>query len=190
MARPREFDRATVLEQAMAVFWERGGFDRTSISELTSAMGISSPSLYGAFGGKQSLFDEVVASYAERPSAPVVQSITAPTAREVAERMLEAAVQDYTSEEHPPGCLINADPLLGARRDEGRTVIADRLEHAVGTGDLPGHDDPEDLAEFLVVLLNGLAARARDGVPRERLRAVADIALRAWPDAGTRATSD
>jgi hypothetical protein len=32
-----------------------------------------------------------------------------------------------------------------------------------------------------VVLLNGLAARARDGVSQVRLRAVVEIALRAWP---------
>lgn len=74
----------------------------------------------------------------------------------------------------------DAAPALADRRNEGRAVIADRLKHAE---DLPKSADPVDLAEFTVVLLNGLAARARDGVPREQLRAVADIALRAWPDA-------
>src|SRR4051812_41900844 len=39
MARPRGFDRATALHRAMTAFWEHGGFDRTSISRLTAAMG-------------------------------------------------------------------------------------------------------------------------------------------------------
>jgi AcrR family transcriptional regulator len=143
-------------------------------------MGISPPSLYGAFGGKQGLFDEADASYAQRPSTPVAHAITAPTARDVMEQVLDLAVDEHTSDEHPLGCLINSGPLLADRRNEGRAVIADRLKH---DEDLPKSADPVDLAEFIVVLLNGLAARARGDVPREQLRAVADIALRAWPDA-------
>ncbi|MET0698826.1 MAG: TetR/AcrR family transcriptional regulator [Mycobacterium sp.] len=178
MARPREFDRATALHQAMHTFWEHGGFDRTSISQLTAAMGISSPSLYAAFGGKQGLFDEAVARYAERPTMPVAQALTESSGREFLSRTLELAVAEYTSDEHPLGCLINADPLLADRRTEGRAVIADRLKQA---DDLPEATDPDDFAEFLVVLLNGMGARARDGVSPDRLRAVADIALRVWP---------
>ncbi|BBY28717.1 TetR/AcrR family transcriptional regulator [Mycolicibacterium sediminis] len=179
MARPREFDRATALHDAMNLFWQRGGYDRTSVSQLTAAMGISSPSLYGTFGGKRELFDEAVTQYAQRPNAPVAQAISAPTAREVVARMLEGAVAEYTDPDHPLGCLINADPSLGDRRDEGRALIADRLDRAARDGDLPADVDPDALAEFLVVLLNGLAGRARDGVPRERLLAVTDIARRA-----------
>lgn len=181
MARPREFDRANALHQAMELFWERGGFDRTSVSELTSAMGISSPSLYAAFGGKRGLFDEAVEQYAQRPTVPVAQAISAPTAREFVEGLLDLAVHEYTSDEHPHGCLINSDPMLGERRDEGRAVIADRLRRAADQGDLSDFVGVDALAEFIVVLLNGLAARARDGVSREELRAVADVALRAWP---------
>lgn len=182
MARPREFDRATALDKAMDLFWERGGYDRTSVSDLTAAMGISSPSLYGTFGGKRELFDEAVAQYAQRPNAPVVQAISAPTAYEVVAQMLEKAVVEYTDPSHPLGCLINSDPLLGDRRDEGRALIADRLGRAADDGDLPADVAPDDLAEFLVVVLNGLAARARDGVPRERLLAVTEVARRALAD--------
>ena len=50
------------LERAMEVFWARG-YAGTSISELTEAMGINSPSLYAAFGSKEELFREAVALY-------------------------------------------------------------------------------------------------------------------------------
>jgi hypothetical protein len=42
-------------------------------------------------------------------------------------------------------------------------VIADHLRAA---DDLPEPADPEAFAEFVVVLLNGLAARSRRGAPR------------------------
>ncbi|WP_245461175.1 helix-turn-helix domain-containing protein, partial [Mesorhizobium sp. M7A.F.Ca.US.005.03.2.1] len=47
--RPRTFDRTAALRRAMQVFWARG-YEGASMSELTAAMGINSPSLYAAFG--------------------------------------------------------------------------------------------------------------------------------------------
>ena len=42
--RPREFDREAALERAIDVFW-RHGYEATSVSDLTDAMGINPPSL-------------------------------------------------------------------------------------------------------------------------------------------------
>ena len=50
--RPREFDRDRALARAMRLFWSRG-YEATSVSELTEAMGITPPSLYSAFGDKK-----------------------------------------------------------------------------------------------------------------------------------------
>ncbi len=47
----------------MHVFWERG-YEAASISDLTSAMGITPPSLYTAFGDKEQLFLEAIERYA------------------------------------------------------------------------------------------------------------------------------
>ena len=44
--RPLSFDRDAALEQAMLTFW-RHGYESTSIVDLTTAMGITAPSLYG-----------------------------------------------------------------------------------------------------------------------------------------------
>jgi AcrR family transcriptional regulator len=181
MARPRGFDRVRALETAMLVFWECGGYDRTSISQLTEAMGISSPSLYAAFGGKRGLFDEAVELYAARPATPLTVALTAPTAYAFAERLLDAAIEDCTNDTQPLGCLINTDPLLVGRRDDGHAVIAKRLQQAVDDGDLPVSADPHHLAECLIVVINGLSTRARDGVSRDELRAVADVVLQGWP---------
>lgn len=52
MARTREFDEEKVLESAMELFWEKG-YEATSLSDLTSRMGIQRPSIYSAFGDKK-----------------------------------------------------------------------------------------------------------------------------------------
>ena len=46
----------------MELFW-RQGYESTSISDLTSAMEITAPSLYAAFGDKERLYLEAVERY-------------------------------------------------------------------------------------------------------------------------------
>src|SRR6185369_14964182 len=63
--RPRAFDREAALAAAMEVFWAKG-FESTTISDLTQAMGINPPSLYSAFGDKEKLFLEAMERYSDR----------------------------------------------------------------------------------------------------------------------------
>src|SRR5712692_5869572 len=63
--RPREFDREAALERAIDVFW-RHGYEATSVSDLTAAMGVNPPSLYAAFGDKEKLFLEAVERYQQQ----------------------------------------------------------------------------------------------------------------------------
>lgn len=64
MVRPREFDEQHALAAAMQVFWEKG-YEATSMSDLTTQMGIQRPSLYAAFGGKKELFETVLHKYSD-----------------------------------------------------------------------------------------------------------------------------
>ena len=65
MPRPREFDEPTVLEAAMRCFWNRG-FEQTSMRDLAGEMGITSASLYNAFGDKRSLYRRALDYYLEQ----------------------------------------------------------------------------------------------------------------------------
>ncbi len=55
MGRPRSFDIDRALDRALLVFW-RKGYEGASLSDLTKAVGVNRPSLYGAFGDKEALF--------------------------------------------------------------------------------------------------------------------------------------
>lgn len=70
MARQREFDEDKVLDAAMQLFWEKG-FEATSLSDLTSRMGIQRPSLYSAFGDKKGLFEAALRKYTSAHAASI-----------------------------------------------------------------------------------------------------------------------
>ena len=66
--RPRSFDVDAVTERALGAFWEHG-YEGASLATLTDAMGISTTSMYAAFGNKEELFRKALERYSEGPSA-------------------------------------------------------------------------------------------------------------------------
>lgn len=190
--RPREFDPDEALDRALELFW-RQGYEGTSLSDLTEAMGITRPSLYAAFGNKEDLFRRAVDRYAEGPAAYFRQALEAPTARAVAERLLRDAAGLRGDPCRPAGCLLvqgalscgdAADPVrqeLIARRAASQAALRERFERAQAEGDLPAHCDPADLARYVAAVIYGMAVLAAGGAGCEDLRGVAEVALRAWP---------
>ncbi|WP_437506135.1 TetR/AcrR family transcriptional regulator [Sorangium sp. So ce1099] len=190
--RPRSFDRAAALRRAMEVFWERG-YEGTSLSDLTAAMGINSPSLYAAFGCKESLFREAVSLYNEVEGAAVARAMREePTARRAVEAMLRGNVEAYVSPGKPSGCMIVLAATLGTQESEAvRGHLAElrrgalvelqrRLDRGVTEGDLPAGTDTAALAAFYTTVLQGLSIQARDGASHEALLSVVDCAMAAW----------
>ena len=82
--RPRAFCVEHALATALRVFWSKG-YEGTSLSDLTEAMGITRPSLYAAFGNKESLFRKALDLYEREKLEYVGRALEQPTARCVAE---------------------------------------------------------------------------------------------------------
>ena len=87
MGRPRAFDMDEALDQALNVFWAKG-YEGTSIADLTAAMGINPPSLYAAFGNKETLFRKALDRCEARRGEIFDEAFTAPRARVAIERLL------------------------------------------------------------------------------------------------------
>jgi AcrR family transcriptional regulator len=193
MGRPRAFDRDEALEQAMVVFWEHG-YDTTSIALLTAALGIGAPSLYAAFGDKQTLFLEVLDFYLRTDAGFGTRVLAEETdLRRAVERLLHEAAAAFTRPDRPPGCLLltaatNTSPQSGdilARLRDLRTARARELEtriaDGVRAGELPAGADAHALALFYAAVVQGMSAQARDGATTADLHRIADNALLAWP---------
>ncbi len=190
--RPPEFDRAVALQAAMLVFW-RYGYEGSSLTQLTEAMGISRPTLYASFGDKVSLFREAVIAYTSLRAQAYTEAMNLPTARGVAEAWLRLTGGVTRSPGAPSGCFIvqgalvgsaDSDCLRGELADirQGATVqLTERFQRAQLEGDLPSDVDAGTLAEYLASLASGMAVQSASGSSPEQLHRVVDLAMANWP---------
>ncbi|WP_246683571.1 TetR/AcrR family transcriptional regulator [Labrys sp. KNU-23] len=189
MARPREFDRDEALAKARDVFWSRG-YEGTSMADLVGELGLASARIYAAFGSKEDLFREAVALYEAQEGGFVERALAQePTALAAAERILREAVDTYTRQGKPRGCMVvtaatnctteNAKigEWLAERRRAQTDAITGRLDRALHEGELQPGADARALGDYFATVMHGLSVQARDGVSRERLQKVTDLAM-------------
>lgn len=192
MGRPRAFCADTALDRALDVFW-RKGYEATSLSDLTEAMGINRPSLYGTFGNKEELFRQALGRYVRRKEASLRAALDAPTGRAAVERLLLDAAAALTDPDHPAGCMAVQGALTcteaseclrreleGYRLDHER-IVRERLEQAAAAGELPAGTDPAALARLVTTLINGMSVEAAGGAGRADLEEIVRAALVFWP---------
>src|SRR5882757_1883674 len=104
MARPREFDRDTALQQAIGVFSDHG-YEGTSTDALLAAMRISRQSLYDTFGDKRRLYLEALQRYNADSVSDLIGTMNASPSPLTG---LEAALLGFASRPLPQagsGCL-------------------------------------------------------------------------------------
>jgi AcrR family transcriptional regulator len=188
--RPRGFDPDRVLDAALPVFWEKG-YEATSLTDLTDAMGINRPSLYAAFGNKEGVFLRVMERYGARYLDFLEGALSQKTAAEVIRAMLRGSAEAQTEPGRPPGCLLLSTHLpddeqaqslrdaLMEQRNVAGTALTARLKRAVAEGDLPADVVPETLAGTVTALCRGMAIDAASGATRAQLLEVAEFSANA-----------
>ncbi|GGD21924.1 TetR family transcriptional regulator [Aureimonas glaciei] len=191
--RPRAFDRDEALAKAVRLFWARG-FEATSIADLTSELGIGSPSLYAAFGSKEALYVEALERYVRDNEAYVWKEFrSAPTAREAVRALLSNSAAALTGcvADMPRGCMVTlsqvgseghetlGELVRGARAQTLERLLV-RLEEGVAAGEIPASADCRALARFVQTAQAGMSILARDGASGAELQTVADISMQGW----------
>ena len=186
--RPRRFEETAVLDSAMKIFWAKG-YEATSYSMLSEAMRMNTPSIYGAFGDKESLFLKVIDRYVEGYGKPTFLGLSeSKTCREGFTVFLSLRIKQILNAEHP-GCLVatvlaDAAPLSPQFENKLKVLlnalddlIAQRIQRGIVEGDLSAKTEPKALARILHCLIIGLATRARARESERSLRAIANDSL-------------
>lgn len=167
MARPREFDKDQVIERAMLMFWEQG-YEATSIRNLIETMGISSSSMYEAFGDKRGVFLAALARFCELERARITQMAQdAPTPEAFIERLFGSL--DEVVNSRAQGSLAFNTMVEYGTRDTDITelllthylgiaeIIADLIRTGQQQGTVASQQEPMHLAYAILSALHGVA---------------------------------
>ncbi|WP_245596997.1 MULTISPECIES: TetR family transcriptional regulator C-terminal domain-containing protein [Leisingera] len=97
------------------------------------------------------------------------------TAAKALHRYVFEAIEAFSCKERSRGCLLvsaatncgaastGAQKLLAGYRQASEALIAACIQRGIEDGDMPPASDPDLLAKYFAVLIQGLAAQARDG---------------------------
>lgn len=192
--RPLSFDRDQAVQRAMLLFWQHG-YEATSLSQLTAALGVPPSSIYTAFGDKKGLFLAAVQRYVTGgpvSASSIIQG--AASARKAAQSLLREAAIGYTAAGTPRGCLlassaISCSPVASdvqqvlARIRRGiQRELRDKLRQGRQRAELPADTDVDALAAHTMAVIQGMSTLARDGASRAALLRVAEQAMSCWPE--------
>lgn len=186
--RPRAFDRDRAVLDAARLFWRRG-YSGTSTRTLTATLGLSTSSLYAAFGNKAGLFEEAVRTYGERYREIYQQAVAEKHVHTVIERILTDSVHEFTqpSSTHP-GCLISSAVMTDSTstldtsayvaelHSSNEQALLARIEQAIQDGELAAGTDAAVLTGLVQCVWHGLSVRSTVDTAREDLLATARLA--------------
>ena len=182
IGRPRSFDEDEALLEAMKAFWAKG-YAATSMKDLTTAMGVSGPSIYSAFGDKRELYLKTIDRYADVDGcAPIVAFEAAETIEDAVRGFLQEVVNYSTQHDGAPrGCFLASCVATTVGEVEGVAErmeqaikdtdarLADRFEREKAKGNLPDHFPCKARAQLLHDMRQGHVHRSRAGWTAEQL---------------------
>jgi AcrR family transcriptional regulator len=188
--RPRAYDPDAALASAVNAFWD-AGFAATSLDDLSLAMGMNRPSLYGAFGDKEALYQKALDLYRARTREALAKALGGDQPlREALHKVYDTAISIYLSgHKGARGCFIIGTAVPQAVTDSNvRAALADalreiddafaaRIARAQRKGELPGAANPAKLAKLAAATLYSLTIHARAGEKRPALEAIAVAAV-------------
>jgi AcrR family transcriptional regulator len=188
--RPRQYDPARALTQAADVFW-KNGYAATSLDDLVAATGMNRPSLYAAFGDKRDLYLKTLERYQQWSRAKTLELLADnPPLRVFLTRFYDGALDVYRAgQSDARGCYsISTAPSQATSDPAVRTFLAesvrntdaflcDLIRRARDRGEIRPNADPAALAQVATATLHTIAVRARAGLPRKQLKALATAAI-------------
>ncbi len=184
MARPLAFDPQEKLHQAMMLFWRRG-YEATSMQELVTELDINRFSLYNTFGDKQALFAKAVELYEERVFGRLLQCLEGElTGLTALNHYFDTLAEGLRVQVGVNGCFLQNTLLEGAIEDKRvtkrirkvflrlRAALEQSVVQAKAEGDLSSIESEAQMADYLLLQVQGLIALSGLGIGKQADNAV------------------
>jgi len=185
MGRKKEFDEDAVLHKAMRLFWEQG-YEKTSMQELVSHMGIHKKSMYDTFGDKQSLYVKTLKRYSDMLEQSVKRGMAdTRSAKEAIRLLFEMAIEQQ--EELPGGCFVVNTAVELAKHDseaidwvhlkwtDTEQLIRDLIVEGQKSGEFSKTLNAVELSYYFINALIGLRVMVKTISDREKLRQIIEM---------------
>jgi TetR/AcrR family transcriptional regulator, repressor for divergent bdcA len=176
--RPREFDLEDALNVGQRMFHAQG-YEAVGIAAITEALGITPPSFYKAFGSKVLYFESILQRYSK--SVLALEGILRPerSAPEALAELLEGAARTYGKNPELRGCLV-LEAVRGNDSQEevmiARRVAKVRRKQILDFVARENRQAAVVVTDYMVSVMSGLSASAREGMSVARLLNVARAA--------------
>lgn len=187
MARSKEFEINDVLDKAMDLFWQQG-YEKTSIQELTTHMGIHRRSLYDTFGDKHDLFLDALNRYQTKISTDITNRIhQTNSAKQAIRQLFEMTIN--SDENQPKGCLmVNSaaelailDSVVAANIKDGfvntEKLIYDLIVSGQQAGEISAQHDAESLSFYFHNAWVGLRVIVKTTDSKDKLIRIVDTTM-------------
>jgi TetR/AcrR family transcriptional repressor of nem operon len=186
VVRTKEFDENAVLLKGMRLFWDQG-YEKTSMQELVSHMGIHKGSMYDTFGDKKSLYIKALKHYSERLEQSYKLRMVGLSAKEAIRMLFERAI--YPGEESPVGCFIvntavelakhdaEANDCVHQFWDYSEQLMRDLIIEGQQSGEISNLLNAEWLSQYLNNALIGLRVMVKTITDREKLFQIIEVNL-------------
>lgn len=188
--RPREFDMDKALDKAVRIFCERG-YHATSITDLTSAMGLASGSVYKAFKDKRAVFIAAFDHYKAVREAQLRAVIDQGcNGRERVRNALDFFAESSHGAQGQLGCLVvggaaelaTFDAEIGQRVTgalaRSEAMLNELIRQGQADGSISLALDSQAVARLMLCVLQGMRVIGKMGRSKHDMQAVANAALK------------
>ncbi len=165
MPRVKLFDRDGALSKAMNLFWQKG-YASTSLTDLTTHLGISKGSFYDTFGSKRNLFEEALEKY-KASNVTMMHSIinSEEEPQKAIRKLLEYSLESHLNDPERKGCFVantcselaGSDDMINELLAVHHAVMHEALTKKLMHNNFKSKDEAGTIANVYITFMTGMS---------------------------------